>query len=469
MIHHSVRYGVPMDVEPVHRPTAIASEGAARLVEAGWQVIDDLPLARSFAGATSAQVATAAGVTTGSFFHHFANASEFADALALSLLEDDPPMPEALPELLAALDEVAVTQLLRSAMNDLWSGARSDSATRAEFRNEMALWARHRHPLGTPRGDLSTVADVLCQRYRAREEAPLAVWSALLDTVGRSTAEPFTTNRIATAITALWQGLALRQAVDPDAVDDELFGDLVGLLVISLSRARRAVPQSPDQRFDPIGSPQARSGQRRRRQTRQRILDAVQGAFADGWEPISASDLADRAGVSVQTISNQFHSVRALAASTFAVHLADVETAAGQIDDRGSDPAGPTDSTGPTDSLRAALVELAEAAASDPHAARALLDERLLASLTRGDHVSPVDIRAEVPLGPTIAAEVERILGDRIGPSRAAEVADTIADFVLGHAVSHPGRATDTAELALRLLPDTTGSSPAGVASGRQD
>ena len=88
---------------------------------------------------------------------------------------------------------------------------------------------------------------------------------------------------------------------------------------------------------------------------------------------------------------------------------------------------------------------------------------------TRGDHVSPVDIRVEVPLGPTIAAEVERILGDGIGPSGASEVADTIADFVLGHAVSHPGRATDTAELALRLLPDPTASIPAGVAPGRQD
>ena len=378
-------------------------------------------------------------------------------------------MPEALPELLAALDEVALTQLLRSAMYDLWSDARSNPATRTEFRNEMALWARHRQPLGTARGDLSTVGDVLRQRYRAREEAPLAVWSALLDTVGRSTAEPFTTNRMATAITALWQGLALRHAVDPDAVDDELFGDLVNLLVISLSRARRAMPRSPDQRFGPFDSPQARSGERRRLQTRQRILDAVQGAFADGWESVSASDLADRAGVSVQTISNQFHTVRALAASTFAVHLPDVETAAGRTEGHDADPAEPAGSTGPTDPLRAALVELAEAAASDPHAARALLDERLLASFTRGDHVAPFDIRVEVPLGPTIAAQVERILGDGISTSGASEVADTIADFVLGHAVSHPGRATDTAELALRLLPDPTASIPAGVAPGRQD
>ena len=53
----------------------------ARLVRAGLEVIDELPLPKVLAGATTAAVAERAGVTTGSFFHHFRSAAEFADAM----------------------------------------------------------------------------------------------------------------------------------------------------------------------------------------------------------------------------------------------------------------------------------------------------------------------------------------------------------------------------------------------------
>ena len=65
-----------MDTSPAD-PTASPSE---RLVAAGLRVLDELPLPKVLAGATTAAVATEAGVTTGSFFHHFATAAAFADA-----------------------------------------------------------------------------------------------------------------------------------------------------------------------------------------------------------------------------------------------------------------------------------------------------------------------------------------------------------------------------------------------------
>ena len=153
-------------------------------------------------------------------------------------------MPESLPELIAALDEVALAELLRSAMNDCGPTPTirrpaPSSATRWRCGPTTASPSERRT------GDLSTVA------RRPRTAIPGPRGSAARGVVGparhggsRATAEPFTTNRLATAITALWQGLVLRHAVDPDAVDDDLFGDLVSLLVISLSHARRTSPSA---------------------------------------------------------------------------------------------------------------------------------------------------------------------------------------------------------------------------------
>ena len=73
---------VPTPPVPQAMPPAWpeAGDGRERLVQAGWRVLDGLSLPRVFAGATTAAIAAEAGVTTGSFFHHFPNATAFADA-----------------------------------------------------------------------------------------------------------------------------------------------------------------------------------------------------------------------------------------------------------------------------------------------------------------------------------------------------------------------------------------------------
>ena len=47
------------------------------LVRAGVELLDQLPWSGSLAGVTTAAVAEQAGVTTGSFFHHFRNSSRY--------------------------------------------------------------------------------------------------------------------------------------------------------------------------------------------------------------------------------------------------------------------------------------------------------------------------------------------------------------------------------------------------------
>ena len=77
--------------EPAAEPSTTgptAQDPRARLVQAGLELVDELPLPKVFAGATTAKVAAAAGVTTGSFFHHFASHAEFVDALVASVLPE---------------------------------------------------------------------------------------------------------------------------------------------------------------------------------------------------------------------------------------------------------------------------------------------------------------------------------------------------------------------------------------------
>ena len=113
----------------------------------------------------------------------------------------------------------------------------------------------------------------------------MAGWNLLLDGIGRTFLDPFDLDRIAVALTALFEGLLARQQVDPDAVDDALFSDVATALAASLtvplgSRIRLAdladLTELADsgtvdgirgaQRGDPNLSPQARSGARRRRE-----------------------------------------------------------------------------------------------------------------------------------------------------------------------------------------------------------
>src|SRR5690606_14133214 len=140
-----------------------------------------------------------------------------------------------------------------------------------------------------------TVGDVLRDLYRMTEEQAIETWRNVLTRTNRRLIEPFTLERLAIALTALFQGPFIRAEVDPDQVDDRLFAEIVKGFVITLtvpvgSRIRMADLEIP---FldDPDLSPQARSGARRRRETRSRIIAASADLFTDGYEGVTASQV----------------------------------------------------------------------------------------------------------------------------------------------------------------------------------
>ena len=426
----------------------------ARLIEAGLATIDELPLAEVFAGATTAKVAATAGVTTGSFFHHFANRAEFFDALAISTLPVPESPDEQVNDLVGALAHLDLIEVLRGDLGNTWEVHSTEESMRRSLRTQYELWAHHTQPLSASHDGMNTVGDVLRSGYKARHDQAVAGWKLLLDGIGRTFLDPFDMDRIAVALTALFEGLLARQQVDPDAVDDLLFSDVAAALAASLTVPRGSRIRLADLADiggvggdDPTLSPQARSGARRRRETRQRVTQAAVELIGDGWEQMTASEIADAANVSNQTVLNLFSSIREVAATTFVRHLPELRAVADAVADEDA-----------ATSLYRILVRLADLVSSDPEPARALLAERITANLQRGGELSHHDIRVEVPIAEVLLSPLERL---DLSGSEPVRLASMLTNFVLTEGLDRLGGATDAAALAMRLLPGSaTGVEP---------
>jgi AcrR family transcriptional regulator len=340
------------------------------------------------------------------------------------------------------MDHDRFADIMRSVLRAQWELATGSPELIEQFRGEMMLWSHHHQPLHRPVGDLRTVRDVLERTYRTREDDASAGWHQLLQRTGLTLVDGFTTGRMSTALTALWQGLQLRRALEPTAVDDDLFPQVATLLTAAVVQGRgtrRRLEDAAAPLDEADLSPQARSGARRRRQTRHRIIQASTGRFDHGWEEVTATEVAEWAEVSVQTVFNLFQSVRGVAANTFQRHYRAYDEA---VQARLQ--------TDPFEALRAGLVVLALAAAEDPEPARALLSERLAAHGRHGDTLVEGDIRVELPLVMVASQPLERL---GLDGASAVDIGSTVVNFVLAHAIPRPGRADETVELALRLLP----------------
>lgn len=432
-------------------PTTAADPTRQRLIEAGVEVLDELPLAKVLAGATTAAVAARAGVTTGSFFHHFANAAVFADQVALSVRQLPDDLTEQVDEMVDSLDHQDLVEVMRANLGQTWEVFSTDPGIRRKLRLQMGLWAHHGQELHTAVDGLASVADVLRDNYGVRHDDAVAGWRLLMARTGRSFVEPFDLDRIAVALTALFEGLLIRQQVAPESVDDDLFADVSTALASALTVAEGRRVTLAD-RLSALGitepaTPQARSGAKRRRATRARIIAAATGMFSDGWESVPATDVAEAAGVSNQTVVNLFRSVRSVAAATFTRHLDDLHAARLQHADRS-----------PVETVHRVLTRLAELAQADREPARALLEERLV-TIGRDEPPADDDIRAEVPIMEVLLEPLSQL---ELGDLSPLEAGATLINVALTLALDRANRPGYVATVALRTLP--TG----GVAPGPQ-
>ncbi len=429
------------------------------LLRAGWELIDELPLGKIFAGVSSAAVAERAGVTTGSFFHHFSGQAAFADAMVWSLLDATPDPDDTLQEFVDALDHLDLTEVLRSSMLLVWEQFTTDPELAVIGRRQMHLWSHKDAELGSATNSIATVGDVLRECYLDAEGDGERIWAEVLRRTDRIMVEPFTVNRVVVGLSALFQGLLQRHAVDSSQVDPSLFADLASVLIATLTQpagGRRSVGDIAQLRDvgDEVDeahlSPQARVGATRRAASRRRISAAAAGLFTASWEEVTVGELAGRSKVSPQTVLNAFGSVRAVAAATFERHINQLGdlAAVSQLPD-GSQPQ-------PAERLAITLARVAEVAAAEPGATRALLDERLaaqavhltLTSDLRASDRSAFAIDEFVPLDEVITHLVEPYRT----PSDPDDIVRVIVDLTLQRAIAG-APPHEAAALALRLLP----------------
>lgn len=170
-----------------------------------------------YAGASVDRIAAAAGLSKGTFYWHFKTKEELfltlveerIDAPARALMEvtrTTPADTETAPTVSRGLaDLFAGERELLVLVQEYWAAAVRDAAVRRRYRR------RQRQLTGA-----------LARALRARH-----------DETGVALTIP--AERLATAFVALAQGLALEAAVDPDAVDGALYGEILSLVYDGLA------------------------------------------------------------------------------------------------------------------------------------------------------------------------------------------------------------------------------------------
>lgn len=183
-----------------------------RLLDAALKVFSD----RGYHGATIEEIAAESGLSNGALYYNFRNKED----LFLALFD------QRIEARIAAVERTFVS----GATNDEESAARVRTAALQGVRDidDPSEWAMFfefvAHAAREP---------VFRRRFRQRSRRLRAAFAQAVECqfAGLGTDLPLPSDRIAIAIAALSQGLAVQRVTDPRAVPDELLGQLVVYLL----------------------------------------------------------------------------------------------------------------------------------------------------------------------------------------------------------------------------------------------
>jgi AcrR family transcriptional regulator len=188
------------------RPTR--AETRQKILDAALQVFGE----RGIAGSSVSDVAAAAGLTKGAVYSSFVS----KDELVLAIMEEHTleRLGDALASLAAAEDPAAAAAGVGAVLIE---AIRSDAVWHRLLAEYFAL--AHRDP--------ETRRALQARRREARQ----AVTNALRDLSERTgVALPMAPERFAVVLFALSNGLGVESGIDPDAVPDDLMGELLALI-----------------------------------------------------------------------------------------------------------------------------------------------------------------------------------------------------------------------------------------------
>lgn len=304
----------------------MAGDRRRQLVDTGIELVMRQRFQDVLASVDTRSITDAAGVTTGSFFHHFSNRGQFADAVAARFQEM---WRDGVDTLLADIegvvtdDDIDVRALVRR--RD-WGKIEAQEVQGNLFH---LLWVARHRPVSDQDG--STGADVLQHSYEYLLESVVPAYTRMVAAMGREMMPPFDERDLALTMNALVDGIQMCHRVHPELVRDGLFADLVASVFVGLTRPRGEQAAGVD-----LAALEATlipsSGRRRRsggRDTWRQIASAAAPLFDDrAVADVKVSDIADAAGVSTSTVYHQFGRVSAVAACGWVQHLPELEAIA---------------------------------------------------------------------------------------------------------------------------------------------
>jgi AcrR family transcriptional regulator len=296
------------------------------LVDAGMGMAAARRFQDLLAGIDTRSITDDVGVTTGSFFHHFRNRAHFAEAVVDRFVEQW--------EVISATTVAEIESITSSdTSNDVRSVAQADwgRVRRSDLiaTVQHLLWSSRNEPISQ---DTSvTGAEVLTRCYRSLNDRTAPACRKVIAAAGREFMPPFDERDFAVALTALVDGLEMRWSVEPEAVREQLFADVVLALTVAVTRP--AVEPARDlelagleaqlQQARPARTP---AGDGEDGETWRQIADAAAPLFAGRQvRDVSVAEVAAAAGVSTSTVYDQFGTVSAVAACAWARHFPELQ------------------------------------------------------------------------------------------------------------------------------------------------
>lgn len=198
-----------------------------KLLDVGLNMLREEPSERVFEKLQAQAVSSRAGMTTGSFYHHFSGQDGFVVALLEHALGQHPNPPFA--EAVAVFEQrIGTGTTFVEALIEACARAVQWRDADATFTLQMMVWAKcHRDP---------ALARRLDRMYQLIEDETTTYYQAILMVIGREMRPPFTLSDYAGTVMALFEGLSLRRAVTPAAVPLDRMGTLLAAITTLMTR-----------------------------------------------------------------------------------------------------------------------------------------------------------------------------------------------------------------------------------------
>ena len=206
------------DVDPLR---SNPEETRRKLLEAGMAILEEQPAGNVMSHIKAPVVSARAGLTPGAFYYHWPKQQNFVQDLLDFVMQPEHSRP--VNELFARLGATVGDAVgLRDLIMDTARANLNSISKSSRFAVQMAIWARQAN---------DPHARELLKKLYDEFEADLSVaYQRLIDSSGLQLKAPMTIAKLTTIVTGLGEGLAIHRAVDPDGVDEDLFG--IGVLAL---------------------------------------------------------------------------------------------------------------------------------------------------------------------------------------------------------------------------------------------